>query len=257
MPDFLEVCERAARAGGAVLLDWAERFSVREKGPSDLVTEADLASQEVIRRVVLEAFPDHEFLSEEDAPAGKLAPTAGFRWIVDPLDGTTNYVHRVPEYAVSIALEYAGQTMAGTIFNPVSGECYTARAGGGAFLNGRRLHVSGVTELSQALVSVGFPPRVDRDSQSLADFVKIIGAAQSIRRTGSAALNLCYIASGRYDAYCARETKTWDVAAGWLLVTEAGGQLTAPDGTPVRLERPQFLAAGTEELHRQMLKLLG
>jgi len=146
--------------------------------------------------------------------------------------------------------------VAGTIFNPASGECYTAQLGGGAFLNGRRLHVSTVTELSQALVTVGFSPRVDRDNQSLEDFIRIITTCQSIRRTGSAALNLCYLAAGRFDGYCARETKTWDVAAGWLLVTEAGGQLTAPDGTPARLDRPQFIAAGTESLHRQMLKLL-
>jgi myo-inositol-1(or 4)-monophosphatase len=137
MPEFLTVCEQAARAGGAVLLDWAERFSVREKGPSDLVTEADVASQEAIRKIVLAAFPDHEFLSEEEAhgaatgvapvPAPGGRPGGGtpdrYRWIVDPLDGTTNYVHRVQEYAVSIALERNGQVLAGTVFNPCNREC--------------------------------------------------------------------------------------------------------------------------------------
>jgi myo-inositol-1(or 4)-monophosphatase len=186
MPEFIMVCEQAARAGGAVLQDWAERFSVREKGPADLVTEADVASQETIREIVLAAFPDHEFLSEEDAQGGTSGagstrrPPGRYRWIVDPLDGTTNYVHRVQEYAVSIGLERDGQVLAGTVFNPCNNECYTASAGGGAFLNGRRLHVSSVTELPKALVTIGFPPHVDPKSCSVADFLRLVGASQSI-----------------------------------------------------------------------------
>ena len=177
MPDFLAVCEQAARAGGAALLDWVERFSVREKGPADLVTEADVASQEAVRRVVLGAFPDHDFLSEEEAPATKTARSEPhYRWIVDPLDGTTNYVHRIPEYAVSLALERAGEVVAATVFNPVHGECYTAAKGCGAYLNGQRLHVSGVTELKQALVAASFPPKVAPDSPVLIDFARIIVA---------------------------------------------------------------------------------
>jgi myo-inositol-1(or 4)-monophosphatase len=270
MPEFLKVCEQAARAGGAVLLDWAERFSVREKGPADLVTEADVASQEAIRKIVLAAFPDHDFLSEEEAAgaapgvapgAGSEAGSAGrpsgrYRWIVDPLDGTTNYVHRVQEYAVSIALERDGQVLAGTVFNPANCECYTASSGGGAFLNGRRLHVSTVTDLPHALVTIGFPPKVDLKSPSVTDFLRLLGASQSIRRIGSAALSLCYLAAGRFDGYCARETKSWDVAAGWLLVQEAGGLMTDPTGSPFCLDRPQFITAATESLHQQMIDLL-
>ena len=143
MPDFLIVCEQAARAGGAVLLDWVERFTVREKAPADLVTEADVASQETVRRILLSAFPDHEFLSEEEpaVPISRIGEkTAGesahppttianrYRWIVDPLDGTTNYVHRIPEFAVSLALEREGEVLVGCVFNPVAGECYTAGA---------------------------------------------------------------------------------------------------------------------------------
>ena len=274
MPDFLTVCEEAARAGGAVLLDWVERFTVREKAPADLVTEADVASQETVRRILLSAFPDHDFLSEEEpavtdsattagASAGKSAnspPTAvesRFRWIVDPLDGTTNYVHRIPEFAVSLALERGGEVLVGCVFNPVAGECYTARRGGGAFLNGRRLAVSAATNLSQALVAASFPPKVEAGSRPLLDFNRVIIACQSIRRTGSAALNLCYVAAGRFDAYWARETKIWDVAAGSLIIQEAGGVITSFDGGPLRLDRPQFIAAATERLHRELRAIVG
>jgi myo-inositol-1(or 4)-monophosphatase len=191
MPDFLAVCQQAARAGGAALLDWTERFTVREKGPSDLVTDADLASQEAVRRIVLGTFPDHDFLSEEEPPA---AATAGseprYRWIVDPLDGTTNYVHHIPEYAVSLALERAGEVVAATVFNPVHDECYSAEKGGGAYLNGRRLHVSGVAELGRAVVAASFPPKVRADSPILSDFARIIVAAHSVRRADSTPIGL-------------------------------------------------------------------
>jgi myo-inositol-1(or 4)-monophosphatase len=268
MSEFLDICERAARAGGAVLLDWDERFSVREKGPSDLVTEADLVSQETVREILLSAFPDHEFLSEEepavaadptDSAAGQMADVQPpqHRWIVDPLDGTTNYVHHIPEFAVSIGLERGGEVLVGCVFNPVAGECYTAERGGGAFLNGRRLAASRVTQLSQALVAAGFPPKVEPGSRPLVDFNRMIVACQSIRRTGSAALNLCYVAAGRFDAYWARETKIWDVAAGSLMIKEAGGLISSLDGSPLRLNRPQFIAAGTESLHRQIREIVG
>jgi myo-inositol-1(or 4)-monophosphatase len=258
MSDFLKICEQAARAGGAVLLDWAERFSVREKGPSDLVTEADVASQEKVREILLSAFPGHEFLSEEEpAEKSSAGDAANYRWIVDPLDGTTNYVHHIPEFAVSIALERAGEVLVGCVFNPVADECYTARRGAGAFLNGRRLAASQITELSQALVAAGFPPKIEPESRPLLDFNRVIVACQSIRRTGSAALNLCYVAAGRFDAYWARETKTWDVAAGSLMIQEAGGVITSLDGSPLRLDRPQLIAAGTESLHRELFRIVG
>jgi myo-inositol-1(or 4)-monophosphatase len=265
MPEFSAICEQAARAGGAVLLDWVERFSVREKGPADLVTEADLASQETVRKVLLSAFPEHGFLSEEEPSkpaAGTLTggddlSTTPYRWIVDPLDGTTNYVHRVPEFAVSIALEHAGETLVGCVFNPVSGECFTAERGGGAYLNGRRLTVSRTVRLSQALIAASFPARVDPGSRALSDFNRVVVACQAIRRTGSAASNLCYVAAGRFDAYWAHDTKIWDVAAGSLMIREAGGLITAFDGSPLRLEHPQFIAASTKELHSELRALVG
>jgi myo-inositol-1(or 4)-monophosphatase len=232
-----------------VLLDWIDRFAVREKGPSDLVTEADLASQEVIREIVLGAYPDHGFLGEE----GVSEPLPGaFRWIVDPLDGTTNYAHRLPQFCVSVALENAGRVLAGTIFDPISGECFTAVAEQGARLNGREIR----TSTSSALAAVSFPSRVARGSPLLADFIEVLHQSQAIRRMGSSALNLAYLAAGRLDAYWATDTKTWDVAAGWLLVQEAGGVVTGLGGGPCDLERPHFVAAGTPELHGQMLDTL-
>ncbi len=253
MPDFLEVCERAARTGGAALLDWVGRITVREKGPSDLVTDADLASQEAVRRVLHNAFPDHDFLSEEEPPSGAPARHEDrYRWIVDPLDGTTNYVHQIPEFAVSLALERGGEVLVGTVFNPVSGECFMAEKGAGAFLNGRRLQVSRVESLAGAVVVASFPPRIGPDSPIIADFLRIVGAAQSMRRTGSAALNLSFLAAGRYDGFWARDTKVWDVAAGALLISEAGGIMTSLDGGPFRLNHPQFIAASTEPLHREL-----
>ncbi len=269
MPDFLSLCEQAARAGGAVLLDWIGRFHAREKAPADMVTEADLASQETIRRILLTAFPDHDFLGEETLPGesalGTGSPTlhsplstphSSHRWIVDPLDGTTNYIHHIPEFATSVALEHDGEVLVGAVFNPITNDCFTASKGGGAFLNGRRLRVSATTELAHALVAVSFSSRLRPDSPALADFERVVVACQSVRRTGSSALNLCYVAAGRFDAFWARDTKSWDVAAGWLLVSEAGGLMTSLDGGPFSLTRPQFISASTESVHRQLRKLI-
>jgi myo-inositol-1(or 4)-monophosphatase len=253
--EFATVCERAARAGAAVLMDWKGRFRAREKGPSDLVTEADEASQEAVRCAILEAFPDHDVLGEEDsAPLVRRSP---YRWIVDPLDGTTNYVHGVPQYAVSVALEHQGKLLAGTVYDPSADECFTAALGQGARLNGEPISTSATSDVSLALVAVSFPARVVLGSRPMQDFEKVIVRAQAVRRSGSAALNLCYVGCGRFDAYFARETKAWDVAAGALLVSEAGGTITGIDGQDFSVDRPKFLAAGSAKLHAELYELVG
>ncbi|HEX5445076.1 MAG TPA: inositol monophosphatase family protein [Pirellulales bacterium] len=252
---YRTVCEQAARAAGEVLLDWAGRFSAREKGPSDLVTEADLAAQETIRERLLGAFPKHGFLAEEQN-AQIPSQEDGLRWIVDPLDGTMNYVHGVPNYAVSIALEQRGRLLAGTVFDPVNRECFSAALGQGAWLNGRPLKASTASSLSQALVAASFPARVQRNDREVADFIEVTTRAQGTRRMGSSALNLCYVAAGRFDAYWSTSTKTWDIAAGALLVSEAGGVITSYDGGPLDLARPQFIAAATTNLHQELRELL-
>lgn len=251
---YSEVCQRAARDAGRVLLDWAGRFSVREKGPSDLVTEADLAAQNAIREVLLGEFPDHGFLAEENEDIASGA--SGCRWIVDPLDGTMNYVHRMPNFAVSIALEQHGEVVVGTVFDPTNDECYSAVKGRGAFLNGNRLSVSKNASLDQALIAVSFAAHVRRDDPEISQFIEVMLRAQGIRRMGSSALNLSYLAAGRFDGYWSKATKIWDIAAGALLVSEAGGVITDFDGGPLAIAKPQFIAGATTALHKELRELL-
>ncbi len=247
-------CEEAARTGGTILLDWVGRFSVREKGPSDLVTQADLAAQEAIQRVVLARYPEHGFVGEEH-PAQR--ETDGeFCWYVDPLDGTTNYVHQVPHYCTSVAVARAGRVVAAAVFDPVSRECYLAERGRGAFCNGMRLRASSARVLSQALVAASFSARVDPGSIEIDQFVRALLHCQAVRRTGSAALNMCYVAAGRFDCFWAIDTKSWDVAAGALLIEEAGGSITHWSGESFNLDRPHPAASATPELHKQFLELL-
>jgi myo-inositol-1(or 4)-monophosphatase len=257
MADHLEVCEAAARAGGRVLGDWVGRFAVSAKGPRDLVTEADHAAQAEIRRIVLGAFPDHGFIGEE---GGHVTAAPGqLRWFVDPLDGTTNYVHGVPAYCVSVALARGDEILVGTIYDPVRDECFTARAGGGAHLNGSPIRVSSVESVPESLVAVGFPPHVGPDAPSGVDFLAVLPAVQAIRRTGSTAINLAYVACGRFDAFWIRAIAPWDVAAGLLLVAEAGGTVVAMppgSGPRVSLEQPAFMAAATRPLAAALLALL-
>ncbi len=177
--------------------------------------------------------------------------------MVDPLDGTTNYVHQVPHYAVSIALVHRRQPLVGVVFDPVNNECFAAERGKGARLNGQPIHTSGVSELGQALVAASFASHVRFPSTEIDQFAAMIGACQAVRRTGSAALNLCYVASGRFDAFWALSTKAWDVAAGVLLVEEAGGVVTGIDGGPFDLERPHPVACSTAELQQRFCRLLG
>jgi myo-inositol-1(or 4)-monophosphatase len=254
VPDYLKTCEAAARAGGKVLMEWIGKFEVHEKGPSDLVTEADVASQEAIRSIVCSRFPTHGFISEEQEGGGH--SEAEYRWIVDPLDGTTNYVHGVPHYASSVALVRGDETVAGTIYDPWADECYSTARGEGARLNGRPLRTSSVKTLSEALVVASFAAKVDRSSPEVSQFLAAVLNCQSVRRTGSAALNLCYVAAGRFDAFWAMSTKAWDVAAGVLLVTEAGGMVTDLSGKRFSLNEPRPVATAGPELHAAFCQLL-
>ena len=256
---FLPLCERAARVGAGILMEWRDKFTAREKGPKDLVTEADLASQVAIRKILLDAHPDHDFLGEEDASLGGRATErkSDYRWIVDPLDGTANYVHRLQTFATSIGLEHQGRIIAGAIIDPISDECYTASLGGGAFLNGQPIRVSDCQEISQALVAVSFRANIARGSQDVTRFIETMHACQSIRRLGSAALNCCYVAAGRLDGYFATSgIQAWDVAAGVLIITEAGGVLTSIDGGPLNIDVPEMIAASSPKLHGQMLEVI-
>ena len=236
MPEFLEVCQEAVHAAGAELQRWVGRFEVREKGRCDLVTQADLAAQEVVRRHIASAFPDHDFLGEEQT--GDVMPAkSDYRWIVDPLDGTTNYVHAVPHYAVSLGLERRGEVLVGAVYNPVTGECFTAAAGQGAWLNGERIRTSQIESLGQSLAVMGFPPGVDQQSPDLKVFLEAVFRCQSVRRTGCASLNLCYLAAGRFDVFWSFSTKIWDIAAGASDCARGGRRAFRPRRRPVRAPR--------------------
>ena len=252
LDDYLRVCQDAARTGGAIIQDWVGRARVWSKGPGDLVTQADWASQEAVRRTVLGAFPDHCLLGEERSPDEAPVDRAEYRWIVDPLDGTTNFVHGIPHYCVSLALEHNGELLVGAVFDPVLDECFTAAAGRGAWLNDRPIHASGVSVLSEALAAVSFPPSARRDSPDVLLMLEMIGRCQAIRRTGASALNLSYMAAGRFDLYWSYSTNIWDIAAGVLLLREAGGLVTSPSGGDFSLEKAHFLAAANKTLHAQL-----
>jgi myo-inositol-1(or 4)-monophosphatase len=254
--EWLEICEVAARAGAEQLLIWRGKFQTREKGEADLVTDADLASQRAIQAVITERYPTHAFIGEEQTGALTARDEDQFAWVVDPLDGTTNYVHGHADYAVSVAIARGQQLLAGVVYDPLRDQCYTAAEGLGAWRNGERLNVSNVTKLADALVAISLPARVQRDAPDLLDFVEIVQRAQSVRRSGSAALNLAHVASGSLDGYWASHIKPWDVAAGVLLIREAGGVVTGRNGAEFDLWNPHFVASACSVLQTEILGVL-
>jgi myo-inositol-1(or 4)-monophosphatase len=248
--------EEAARLGAARLEEWRARFSVREKAHADLVTEADHASQQVIRTFLAARFPEHDFLGEEDPQAkdGRLRPGVP-TWIVDPLDGTANYVHDVPAYCVSVGLAADGHLVAGAIYDPRQGEMFSAATGLGSTLNGRPIRVSAVSEIRSALLATGFPPDPQCQERNLHYWRVFAYRSQALRRTGSTALNLAYVAAGRFDGYWAYDNWAWDIAAGAVLVNEAGGVVTRADGSPLDPFRPDIVAANPA-VHAAMIDSL-
>ncbi len=265
-PDPLHVCEAAARAGGRVLQEWVGRFKATSKGPRDLVTEADHASQAEVRRVVLEAFPAHGFVGEEgEGGRPPLPPGAtghsgsGTRWIVDPLDGTSNYVHGFPAYCVSIALADGDDLVVAAIYDPLRDECFSARQGGGARLNGAAITTAAVETAADAIAAVSFPAQVTPDSPAVADFIAVLPRVHSVRRTGSTALNLAYVACGRLHAFWVRRICCWDAAAGILIAREAGATVGPFRDGPeaISLDDPGFIAASNRRLYDEFRGILG
>ncbi len=252
--NYLEVARETARKAGEVLLDWAGRAQVREKGTADFVTEADTAAQDAIQQAILTRFPTHGFLGEENLSIASQAD--GLTWVVDPLDGTTNYVHGIPHYAVSIALVQHGEPLLGVVYDPKGDECFAAARGEGAWLNDQPIKTSRQTRLRDAVVALSFPPGMKSDAQELRDFLRVVVLAQSMRRSGSAALNLSYIAAGRFDAYWSLSSKPWDVAAGFVLVAEAGGSVIERFGGAIRFDSGKFIAASSPELVAELRALL-
>jgi len=248
----LEGAISAAREAGEVL---RERFgwqhSVRYKGEVDLVTEVDEQAERVIKEILLGAFPSYGMLAEE---SGRSSGRGDARWIVDPLDGTTNYAHGLPIFAVSIALERAGAVVVGVVHDPIREETYLAERGGGATLNGEPLRVSDTNELIQALIATGFPYDRAEMPEALELFGRFTATTRGMRRLGSTALDLCYVATGRLDGYYERGIWAWDIAAGGLILEEAGGKVTDYRGARLNLEGRQIVASNGH-LHSAMMEL--
>lgn len=254
---MLMVAEAAAKAAGEILIRLQGSVAVREKGPQDLVTEADLAAQRAIETIIRSQFPNDYILGEESTAAELAAQaTSSVRWIIDPLDGTTNFVHGLPPFAVSIAIEVDGVIIAGVVYDPVGKETFKAIKGSGAFCNDRPIQVSRCARLADALVAVGFGASQKRRSPEVMRFEEVLYRAQAVRRLGSAALNLCYVACGRIDSYFATSVKIWDIGAAALFVQEAGGVLSGLNGGPHDPSTNQIVASASTTLHTDLLNTL-
>jgi len=256
LTNWLHAAKEAARRGAECLEQWRGKFQAREKGRADLVSEADHAAQDAIREYLARRFPDHLFVGEEgDARKTRPGPGDPPTWIVDPLDGTTNYVHDCPMYCVSIGLMAAGELVVGVVYDPRADEMFAAAKGMGATLGDKRMEVSKVSRLGEALLSTGFAPQNDASRRASEWWMRFSEHAQSLRRTGSTALNLAYIACGRFDGYWAFDNHPWDIAAGFVLVREAGGQVTRIDGGPEDgFASDQIVSNGL--IHDEMLRIL-
>jgi myo-inositol-1(or 4)-monophosphatase len=247
----LAVAIEAALAGGSVLKEFLGGiFHVSYKGDLNLVTEADLASEKKVLSILERRFPEASVLAEE---AGAIGGTGTARFIVDPLDGTTNFAHGYPVFAVSIGYEENGQLTAGCVYDPTREELFTAERGRGAFLNGRRLRVSGTESLGEALLVTGFPYDLKEDvDKSLRLFRRFMGVSRAIRRDGSAALDLCHLAAGRFDGFWEEKLGPWDTAAGVVILEEAGGRATDFEGSRFHHSRPAIVASNGR-IHDEML----
>ncbi|KAA1262390.1 Inositol-1-monophosphatase [Rubripirellula obstinata] len=258
----LDVAILAARAGATELMSRRDKFVVSEKAPKDLVTDADLASQKAVRDILENSFPSYAFVGEEegenDPPTEVLRGDADAPpcWVVDPLDGTINYVHRLQSFAVSIGLYAGGKMRLGVILDPTTDELFTAIDGAGAFCNGQPISASGQNEISDSLIACSFPAGIKADHPEVGRFVTVLEQCRSLRRLGSCALNMCYVASGRLDGYWATAVSSWDSAAGIVIAREAGATITAHDGNPLNDWNPKFVVAGSATLHQTMVDLL-
>ncbi len=251
----LDVAVAAAEAAGVVLRDgFGRQHRIEYKGEADLVTEADEEAERKIKEVLGEAFPDHGVLTEESE---EIEGEADARWIVDPLDGTTNYAHGVPFFCTSIALERAGEVVLGVVHDPMANETYAAERGGGATLNGEPLEVSGTDGPARALLGTSFADRPEELEASLDVFGGLAGLARGIRRLGSGALDLCYVAAGRLDGCYERGFSAWDVAAGALIVEEAGGKVTDHWGGELDPQGSEGLVASNGPLHSDLIHVTG
>jgi myo-inositol-1(or 4)-monophosphatase len=247
----LKVAVAAAEAAGGVLRDgFGRQHQIEYKGEADLVTEADEEAEQKIMEVIHEAFPDHGMLTEE---GGEMQGQGNARWIVDPLDGTTNYAHGLPLFCTSIALEKDNEVVLGVVHDPMTNETYAAERGAGATLNGEPLEVSSTSEPARALLGTSFADRPEELEVGLEVFGRLASLARGMRRLGSGALDLCYVAAGRLDGCYERGFSAWDVAAGVLIVEEAGGRVTDHRGSRLDPEQSEGLVASNGIVHPSLV----
>lgn len=250
--ELKRIALKAVKEGGAILMEYFGKIkSIDYKGEINLVTEADRRSEEAILNIIKDNYPAHRILAEETGDSGNFSL---FKWIIDPLDGTTNYAHGYPCFCVSLAIEQEEEILYGAAYDPVREELFTAEKGNGAQLNGKAIKVSSTPQLNQSLLCTGFPYDVRNDmDRNILNFRNFLMKAQAVRRDGSAALDLCHTAVGRFDGFWEQKLHPWDVAAGSLLVTEAGGKLSNYKGENFSIYDTEIVASNGI-IHDQMIE---
>ncbi|MBI4652275.1 inositol monophosphatase [Candidatus Desantisbacteria bacterium] len=254
MNEFESTAITAAMEAGKLQRDnYSKHNNIFYKGRINLVTEINIESERIIKNTILKRFPDHSIMAEESEE--KVASTQ-YKWIIDPLDGTTNFAHGYPCFCISIALEKDGDIILGVIFDAVKKELFTAKKGEGAFLNGEKISVSKIDKLTESLLVTGFPYDIrENPDNNLNYFFAMSMAAQAVRRDGAAALDLAYIACGRFDGFWELKLAPWDIAAGILMVEEAGGTITGLKGQPITLLSQEILASNSK-IHAEMMEVI-
>ncbi|MBI5194377.1 MAG: inositol monophosphatase [Nitrospirae bacterium] len=254
MKTFLKTAEEAALAGGRVLMEYyGKPLDVEFKGDANLVTIADRLSEDAIVSIITENYPGHRIMAEEGTTNNNISE---YCWIIDPLDGTTNFAHSLPIFAVSIGLEKNGNMVMGVVYDPLRDECFTAMEGCGAYLNGKPIHVSRVDTLDKSLLATGFPydRRINPDGY-IKHFREFLKTAQEIRRPGAATIDLCYVASGRFDGFWEPKLQPWDIAAAAVIVKEAGGRLSNYIGGEFSIYGKETVASNGK-IHEEMIEVL-
>ncbi|HKE21928.1 MAG TPA: inositol monophosphatase family protein [Bryobacteraceae bacterium] len=250
---YLETAVEIAREAGALLAHYFERrVAVETKGEFDLVTEADRASEKLVVERLRTHFPSHSIVAEEGG--GHTNASSEYCWFVDPLDGTTNFAHGFPVFNVTMGLARAGEMIAGVVYDPLRQEMFAAERGAGAYLNNRRIHVSSTKRIGESLSSTGFPSRKRHHNINIHFYYQVAMASHGVRRTGSAAVDLAAVAAGRLDYFWEFGLKPWDMAAGILLVSEAGGKVTDMKGDPLSVTSSDHLLADNGALHEEVLE---
>ncbi len=255
MKPTLSDIEQLARGAGAILRDgYNKEHQVSYKGVIDLVTEIDHASESFLIKEIQSRFPDSHIVAEE---SGETQGSNEGIWYIDPLDGTVNYAHHIPLFCVSIAFAYDGNVKLGAVYDPLRDEMFTAERGKGAFLNGKPIHASAATELQKSLLVTGFPYDTwNTEKDNFKNFEKLAKTTQGVRRLGSAALDGCYVAAGRFDGFWELTLKPWDIAAAGLIAEEAGARVTATDGKPDYISSPQSILAAAPGVYEKLLEQL-